>query len=356
MTLLSVEIEQLRCIEHAELELDAHTTLITGPNASGKTTVLEAIYVLGRGRSFRTPRLDTAVRHGHKKTRVVGTVDKAGRRFVVGVESGQGETIAHIAGEPAESLAELSTAFPVQAIDPGVHKLIEEGPIRRRRFLDWGVFHVEHGYLQAWHRFHRVLRQRNAALRQQSPDDLLDAWDREFAEAGNAIDACRSRYCARLREALQATARALLEDAVTIEYSRGWPLEVSLETVLAERRTLDLARRTTMIGPHRADLDIRVAGKRAKDTVSRGQQKLLAAGLILGQLGFHRREQDLKPTLLLDDPAAELDKNRLTRLLEAVAQLRPQLVVTALEQTEFDALGRPGRAFHVEQGRLSPML
>ena len=111
-----------------------------------------------------------------------------------------------------------------------------------------------------------------------------------------------------------------------------------------------------MAGPHRADLDVRVAGKRAKDIVSRGQQKLLAAGLILGQLGFHRREQDLKSTLLLDDPAAELDKHRLNRLQEAVAQLRAQLVVTALEHRQFDALGKPGRRFHVEQGRLSQML
>jgi DNA replication and repair protein RecF len=356
MTLLSVHIEQLRCVEHAELQLDSRTTLITGPNASGKTTLLEAIYVLGRGRSFRTPRLDTAVRHGQRKARVVGTIDRGGRRLVVGVETGQGETTAHIGGEAAESLAELSTALPVQAIDPGVHKLIEEGPIRRRRFLDWGVFHVEHGYLTAWHRFHRVLRQRNAALRQQSPDELLEAWDREFAEAGKAIDDCRSRYFERLRDSLQSTAKALLEADVTVGYARGWPPDLALEAVLAERRVLDRARRATTAGPHRADLDIRVGGRRAKDTVSRGQQKLLAAGLILGQLGFHRREQDLRATLLLDDPAAELDRQRMNRLLGAVAQLRAQLIVTALEPTHFDALGEPGRMFHVEQGHVSQML
>ena len=356
MALLSAQIEQLRCIDHAELELDAHATLITGPNGSGKTTVLEAIYVLGRGRSFRTARLETAIRHGQKRARIVGTVEHAGRRIVVGIESGQGETTAHIAGAPAESLTELTTVLPVQAIDPGVHKLIEEGPIRRRRFIDWGVFHVEHGYLPLWHRFHRALRQRNAALRQQVPDTLMDAWDQEFFISGTEVSEYRRRYFDRIRDGLQSMAGALLDLEVTLEYSRGWPADSALNTVLAERRALDFSRRTTTVGPHRADLDIRVNGRRAKDTVSRGQQKLLAAALILGQLGFHRHEQDLKPILLLDDPAAELDGDRLGRLLRVVAELQPQLIVTALQKTPFEGLEAPRIWFHVEQGRVSRML
>ena len=356
MALLSAQIEQLRCIEHAELELDSRATLITGPNGSGKTTLLEALYVLGRGRSFRTARLDTAVRHGQKKARVVGTIERAGRRLVVGVETGQGETTAHVGGSPAESLAELSTVLPVQAIDPGVHKLIEEGPIRRRRFLDWGVFHVEQSYLQSWHRFHRALRQRNAALRQQVPDHLLDPWDQELFVSGTEVSDYRRRYFERLRSALQSTASGLLDLDVSIEYTRGWPADLPLHAVLAERRALDLSRRTTTVGPHRADLDIRVNGTRARDTVSRGQQKLLAAALILGQLAFHRAEHGLESVLLLDDPAAELDSERLGQLLRVVGNLQPQVVVTALQNAPFEGLGAPRIWFHVEQGRLTRML
>jgi DNA replication and repair protein RecF len=356
MALLSAQIEQFRCIEHAELDLDSRATLITGPNGSGKTSVLEALYVLGRGRSFRTARLDTAVRHGQKQARVVGALERAGRRLIVGVETGQGETIAHIGGAPADSLAELSTVLPVQAIDPGVHKLIEEGPFRRRRFLDWGVFHVEQGYLQIWHRFHRALRQRNAALRQHVPDDLLDPWDQELFVSGTAVSDCRQRYFERLRATLQSAASGLLDLDVTVEYLRGWPADRALHTVLVERRALDLSRRTTTVGPHRADIDIRINGKRARETVSRGQQKLLAAALILGQLVFHRTEHGLEPLLLLDDPAAELDAERLGRLLQVVANLHPQLVLTALQRTSFEGLEAPQIWFHVEQGRLTRML
>jgi DNA replication and repair protein RecF len=218
------------------------------------------------------------------------------------------------------------------------------------------VFHVEQGYLNAWQRFHRALRQRNAALRQQVPDALLDAWDQEFFTSGTEVSEHRSRYFARIRDGLQSMARSLLDVDVTVEYTRGWSADAALNAVLTERRTLDLSRRTTTAGPHRADLDIRVSGKRAREIVSRGQQKLLAAALILAQLAFHQREQGLKPVLLLDDPAAELDRERLARLLRVVGDLRPQLVVTALQETTFEGLEPPRIWFHVEQGRLTRML
>lgn len=354
MTLRSVRIEQFRCIELAEFELDRHTTLVTGPNGSGKTSVLEALFVLGRGRSFRTARLDSAIRQGQSTLRVVGTVENGGHSLTMGIENGAGQTQARIAGEAVESLAELSRSLPIQAIDPSVHKLIEEGPIRRRRFLDWGVFHVEQAFLVQWQRFHRALRQRNAALRQSADDTELDAWDREFAAAGIEVSKSRGRYLAHIRPSLEAMAQTLLATEVQVEYSQGWPQGTDLASSLMDRRVVDRGRRATTAGPHRADLQIRIAGRAAKDTVSRGQQKLLASALILGQLEFHRNEQNLVPTLLLDDPAAELDGERLKRLVAAVARLQAQIVVTSL-QPDFDALGQPGGMFHVEQGRLTQM-
>lgn len=355
MALGSVRIENFRCIETAELEFDPATTLITGPNGSGKTSLLEALFVLGRGRSFRTARLDAAVRHGTDALRVVGTIHQDGRALSMGIESGRGQTRAKVAGEAVESLAELSRRLPIQAIDPSVHKLIEEGPIRRRRFIDWGVFHVEHAFLDQWQRFHRALRQRNAALRQGADETELEAWDREFESAGLAVSEARSRYLDRIQPNLEEMARSLLAADVTVEFARGWPSDSALATVLIERRAVDRLRRSTTAGPHRADLHIRVSGRSAKETVSRGQQKLLAAALILGQLEFHRLEQALSPTLLLDDPAAELDGDRLRRLVDAVITLRAQIVVTSL-QPNFAALGQPGRVFHVEQGNVTRTL
>ena len=307
MALRSVRLQDFRCFDTVDLELDPELTLIQGSNGSGKTSLLEAIFLLGRGRSFRSARLDTLVRRGQPKLGVSGELERDRVHIPIRVEYFEGQTLAWLHGERLNSLSELSAAFPVQVIDPGVHKLIEEGPVRRRRFLDWGVFHVEPNYVSAWQRFHRALRQRNAALRQNAGTHDLDAWDDAFATTAQRVDDARSQYLAASHSHLIAACLDLLGFEISVGYSRGWLEGHSLREALARHRQIDIQRRTTTVGPQRADLEIRLSGRAAKDVVSRGQQKLLAAALILGQLEFLTSMHRVRPTLLLDDPAAELD-------------------------------------------------
>src|ERR1700683_1736845 len=152
MTLRRMQVTDFRCLHQADIDLDPKFTLISGPNASGKTSLLEAIYVLGRGRSFRTRRLEHLIRHGRGRFVVCGEVDTSTRRVPMGVEGSRKGVRAQIDGDRPSSLAELALLLPVQIIDPEVHHLIEEGPSRRRRFLDWGVFHVEQS-LGHWQRY-----------------------------------------------------------------------------------------------------------------------------------------------------------------------------------------------------------
>lgn len=355
MGLQSIRVDDVRCIASAELELDPNLTLITGPNGAGKSTLLEAIFLLGRGRSFRTTQLETVVRQGAERLRVVGAVVDGPRSFTIGIESDHGSVTARIGGTPATTLAELATALPVQVIDPGVHKLIEEGPDGRRRYLDWGVFHVEHAYLNHWQRFQRVLKQRNAALRTDATDEMLDAFDVEFAAAGEVLSAARQGYAAGLLPHVTLACQRLLDEAVGFRYVQGWPEGVSLEEALAIARVRDRRRRASTVGPHRGDLVVERQLGPARTTVSRGQQKLIAIGLVLGQLQMHREAQDLRAALLLDDPAAELDSGRLMLLVDEVRRLPAQLVMTSLTKGA-DLLGKPGRMFHVEQGVVTRML
>ena len=169
MPLLAVQLEDLRCLRNVDLRLDPKLTLITGPNASGKTSLLEGIFFLGRGRSFRTRQLDRVVRSGSDALTVVGHLSSDRRPVVIGLRATRDSIEARIGGQPVESLSALATAFPVQVIDPNLHKLIEEGPAARRRTMDWGVFHVEHAFATDWQRYQRALRQRNAALRAGQP-------------------------------------------------------------------------------------------------------------------------------------------------------------------------------------------
>jgi DNA replication and repair protein RecF len=354
MSLRRVQVTDFRCLQSADLELDSRFTLISGPNASGKTSVLEAIYVLGRGRSFRTRRLEHLIRHGAKQFTVFGEVDTPERRIPLGVEGGTEGVRARIAGARAPSLAELAQALPVQIIDPEVHHLIEEGPSRRRRFLDWGVFHVEHSFVPHWQRYRQALQQRNAALKANQEPAVVAAWDGDLLKFGNLLNEARARYVEGLAREAGPIARNLLGGELTLQYRSGWSRDQSFEEALQHSLTQDRLTGHTQVGPHRAELAIRLDGVAVKDRISRGQQKLVAASLLIAQLRLFPEDASVQPSLLLDDPAAELDDERLTGLIAEVASHSVQLVVTTLHR-EFSAFGTPGQRYRAVEGRIQAL-
>ena len=351
MTLRRVQVTDFRCLSPATLELDPRFSLISGPNASGKTSLLEALYLLGRGRSFRSRRLDQLIQSGRERFMIVGEVAWGEQRAVLGVEGTALGLRARVQGERASSLAELAALLPVQIIDPEVHRLIEEGPGRRRRFIDWGVFHVEPSYVAHWQRYQQVLKQRNAALRAGQPASVVAAWDPDLLRYGEAVTEARQRYLARLEPEAKTLARALLGLDLALSYRPGWPRDQAFHEALRQGEGSDRDHGFTQSGPHRAELGLRLEGLPVKDRISRGQQKLLASALLLAQLRLFPTDRPVQPTLLLDDPAAELDGGRLAMLIEEISRDRAQLVVTTLNP-EFAALGQPGLHVRLEGGRL----
>jgi DNA replication and repair protein RecF len=353
MALGRLQVTDFRCLQAAELDLDPHFTLISGPNASGKTSLLEAIYVLGRGRSFRTRRLEHLIRRETPAFVVYGEIQTPARRISLGVEGRPTGIRGRINGEALSSLAELALNLPVQIIDPEVHKLIEEGPARRRRYLDWGVFHVEPGFMRYWQRYHQVLKQRNAALKAGQSRELVGVWDAELIEYGELVTASRARYVDLLAEQVSSLGRNLLGQQLSLSYRLGWARDLSFAAALAESWGQDLERGATQVGPQRAELSFRLDGLAVKDRISRGQQKLLAAALLIAQLKLFPADAPIRPSLLLDDPAAELDNERLASLIREVAAQDVQLIVTTLHG-EFSAFGTPGKRFGVFGGKVTP--
>ena len=353
MALRRLQVTDFRCLRSASVDLDPHFTLISGPNASGKTSLLEAMYVLGRGRSFRTRRTDHLIRRGAERFVIFGEIDLGERRVSMGLEGSASGVRARIAGERAATLAELALQLPVQIIDPEVHRLIEEGPSRRRRFLDWGVFHVEQDFVRHWQRYHQILRQRNAALKTRQTS-LVTAWNTELVRFGQLVTDARVRYVEGLIGKSRPIGMSLLGMDLGLSYRTGWLKGEAFSDALAQSLVSDLEVGTTQVGPHRAELTIRLGGLPVKDRISRGQQKLLAAALLVAQLNLFPEDAPIRPTLLLDDPAAELDDDRLGSLIQEVSARVVQLVVTTLHG-EFPAFGKPGRRFSLRQGNLCPI-
>ncbi len=359
MSLSQVSVTNLRCIEQAELGVPPGLTLVWGGNGSGKTSLLEAIFLLGRGRSFRTRNTQRLIRRGQDHLRVIGRVQRSASLSLaapdpraIGLEVTAAGVTARIGGSPAGSLAELSQAFPVQVIEPGVHRLVEEGGYRRRRWMDWAVFHVEPQFADTWVRYTRSVKQRNAALRTDPARASL--WDPELARLGEVIGQSRQRFIRALDPYWRETVAALSGLSVELHYLRGWSQEHSLLEALAASHTRDEARQMTHSGPHRADVAMRLHGRPAREVLSRGQQKLVAVALTLAQLRLLKATTDTTPTLLLDDPAAELDGEHLERFIDQVTQLRSQLLVTSLH-AESRLFGSPERTFRMDRGRVQPV-
>jgi DNA replication and repair protein RecF len=353
--LSSINIENFRCIERAHLELDPRGTGILGRNASGKTSLLEAIFFLGHARSLRTNTREKLVRKGESFFRVVGEIDSPRGRLVAGSEFTGGQSRTRLAGQGISSISEIAEILPIQLIDPSVHRLVEEGSARRRRLLDWGVFHVEHTFLGSWRRYQRSLLQRNAALRSGQSISVVTAWEGEMAECGLTVDKHRAAYAEALRPIFEEIAGRLLDEPASFEYRRGWSKDATLEEELAAKRPRDLQLRTTTVGPHRADLTFRITDVLARDRISRGQQKLLACAFILAQVQLRSLSAPVPTCLLLDDPAAELDVDNLGKLLEVIDSVPSQLIVTSVSEDGLKGINVV-RRFHVEQGKFTPML
>jgi DNA replication and repair protein RecF len=351
MSLADFTAENVRSIERAELVLHPRRNLIWGPNGSGKTSLLEAIFLLGRGRSFRTRNSERLIRHGQERLISFGRLATTPQR-TLGVQISKADgTVAKLDGSFVRSLAELSQAFAVQVIDPGIHRLVEEGSNRRRRWIDWLVFHVEPGFIENWSSYTRALKQRNAALRHQPAQVAI--WDAEVVRFGELLNASRQRVVDQLQPYWAAAIAALLGMDLELSYTRGWPQDLSLADALTASIERDRVRAITHAGPHRGDIRLKQSTRMARDTLSRGQQKLAAIAMILAPLRLIREISGVAPTLLLDDPEAELDQQRLGRFITEVEQLQCQVIFTALHFVEL--FGTPERVFHVEQGRVRPV-
>jgi DNA replication and repair protein RecF len=350
LPLSHLRISAVRCLTEVEVDLDQRRNYVFGPNGAGKTSILESIYLLGRGRSFRTRQIRKLVRTGTDGFSVFGEVRTTERSRRVGVAFDDGHLQKKLDGDETVGTAELAVVLPVHVIEPGIHALIEGAPSERRRFLDWGVFHVEHAYLDGWRQYRRILGQRNAALKGASSAEL-QGWTTALVEAGQYVHDARRVYVEKLAGSVAEIGARLFGTAVHVGYRQGWSDRLGFEEALAEAEAADRAQGVTHVGPHRADLEVLLDERGVRDEASRGQQKLVATTLVLGQVCVHRETTCTPGVLLVDDPGAELDTSALTRLLDTLDALPAQLIITGLSAAQLSPL--PGfPVFHVERGKV----
>jgi len=359
MRLESLRIQGLRCLGDVTLPLSAGVTVFAGPNGAGKTSLLEAAFLLSHARSFRAGAKDALLQRGAQQLSVFAQLrhdDGQVHRLGLGRQGVRWE--ARMDGQ-AVTLSELVGECAVVCFEPGSHALIAGGAEERRRYLDWGVFHVEHDFFLAWRRYQRALKQRNSLLRATGPipDAQFLPWEAELASAASVIDDQRQVYLQALRPHIERAMAALLPElgAVELRYKRGWAEDADLAVLLAQQRGRDLARGHTTLGSHRADWAVIFEHAPQREHLSRGQEKLTALGCVLSQAALYAQRRGEWPIVCLDDLASELDKAHQAALVAQLKEVGAQVLVTGTEVPEALEDGST-HVFHVEQGGLGPLL
>jgi DNA replication and repair protein RecF len=347
MRVATLRIEAFRNLGSVCIDADQRTNWLYGSNGAGKTSVLEALHVLGRGRSFRTTRMSVLAQDGEHRFRIFAETMEPQHRL--GLERAGSEWTGRIDRQPCRRMSEFAQALPLVLVDPENHLLVEGSPALRRSYLDWGLFHVEPSYLSEWQRYRRLLRQRNAALRDRSDSAVMSAIEVPMASAAACVEARRACYVARLQAQLAELESQLQFELATLDLGYQPSAEAVEEYVRlwSEHRTRDREQGFTREGPHRGELAIRVSGRRAALRFSRGQMKLAGLLMKLAQMRL-ASEVDRQPILLLDDPVSELDADHLDRLMSWIATRTQQTWITAVEPPK----SLPARRFHVEQGKI----
>ena len=328
--------------------------VFVGPNGSGKTSVLESLYLLSRARSFRTQNIKKVVSHNKDSLMVYAELNDVGGHNKIAIKKNQADTLIRINGKTEKKTSELSRYLHTHLIRPESQTLLENGSSVRRSFIDWGVFHVKHRFLEVSKKHNQLLKQRNKLLKTKQLDTLA-VWNNKFIEYGTIVCRDRQEYVLKLEQALSLIAKELIGDIrVEVVFVKGWADSLTLEQALIKAETRDVFYGHSTVGAHKSDIKILVNNKLAQDYLSRGQMKLLVIAMYLAQIQLMSLSADKTVCVLLDDLAAELDQQSFRKVMRFLNQLGVQVFITTtnkdlfLEYIEIN----DSKVFHVKHGEI----
>jgi len=354
MYLSKIQINNVRNIELIGITPSEKLNIIVGPNGSGKTSVLESLYLLSRARSFRTHNIKKVVSFDKSDLTVFAELQGSSLPNKIAIKKKHGDTLIRINGQTEKKSSELSRYLQTHLIRPESQSLLENGSSVRRSFIDWGVFHVKHDFLNISKKHNQLLKQRNKLLKTKQLD-TLPVWNNKFAEYGTMVSIERQEYVSRFERELRVIARELIGDIeLRVDFIKGWDKDLSLEAALDKAESRDTYYGYSTVGSHKSDIKVRVNGKLAQDFLSRGQMKLMVIAMYLAQIKLMSAMVEKSSCVLIDDLAAELDELSFKKVMLFLNELAVQVFITTtnkqlfLEYIETDE----SKVFHVKHGRI----
>lgn len=357
MILERLEVSAFRNLTSVCLLPAAGLNILEGKNGSGKTSFLEALYMLAMARSFRTSKIAKVIQQGHPHLLIFAQLKDSGQHRLGLQRFTDNRMIIKLDGHTLHARSELVQLLPLQIITPDSLNLLTGPPGERRQFLDWVMFHVEPNFQIVWAQYQRAIKQRNALLRENRPEEL-SFWNTSVVEHGERLHEYRQQVITQLLPYTEYYIEQLLPGVnLSIQYRQGWRSDLTLSEALHSSLETDLVQKYTTVGPHRADLILTSEQQRVTDQFSRGQLKLLLCVLKLAQLDYLKGVTGKTPVVLIDDLPAELDREHRRLLLSLLHRLQNQVFVTTTDRSHLDySDGRDIKVFHVEHGEIKEVV
>ena len=337
-----LELKDFRNYENQRVEFHHRVNIIIGENAQGKTNLIEALYMMSLGKSFRTPRDNEMIRFGSELARIKTISQKEDRDLTVEIGLIKNKKSLKIDGVKKNRTSELLENIYIVVFSPDDLKIVKDEPEKRRKFINRELCQLKPVYYDSLARYKKTLNQRNFLLKEENPDfSMLDIWDAELAEYGSRLITERSIFAKKL-DIISHDIHTDLTDgseSLAVEYESDIPVAADRKSqkekfyeILIACRSRDIARRTTCRGPHHDDLKIEIDGIDVRKYGSQGQQRSAALSLKLAEIKLIEEETGEKPILLLDDVLSELDKLRQKQLITSFGDI--QIFITTTEITD----------------------
>jgi DNA replication and repair protein RecF len=354
MSISQLSLTDFRNLKSTTLDFDPSFNLICGDNGSGKTSLLEAIFVLCQGHSFRTHLLKQCIQHEKSGLLLFGRFDG----FKAGLSKTGKKLEIKIDGDSIKRRSELVRRAPINIVNSASFDLIEGAPAVRRKFLDWCLFHVKHEYADIWVQFQHALRQRNRLLKSGRDISQLDYWDQALIEPALKLSLMRKECVDELKRIVEENLESIVSGINPgFEYWQGWAQNQELGEAMRQTRSKDLKSGFTGSGVHRDNLKLTSSGRPVTEILSRGQSKRLCLALLLAVLKLVSRNSENRIVLLIDDLHSELDRKSQNLIYQQLLKMDLQLFISNVETSVPAGLGtKEVKMFHVEHGTIKPRI
>ena len=335
MPLTNISIKHLRCFDNINISLSPGINFFYGANGSGKTSMLEAVFIFSSGKSFKSSNLQSLIKYEKENFYLKGFDNKKG--YIVEVEKHKNKPISIMLNNKKTVTSKLIKQFPCTPIHNNTFSFASAPPDFRRKLLDRSIFIAEDEFSSTWFSYHRTLKQRNAMFKNNRISDIY-AWNKKLADDGIILNDFRKQFFDKTKIEFTGLLR-LLEpttvfdffNLISIKFFQGWSSNDSFLETLEVNKEKDLKRKTTTEGPHKSDINFLINDLDARQVLSRGEQKFFSILWSCAQHEVLIKHYQIEATLIIDDIKSELDERVFQLFIELLKHNKNQVIFSCIE-------------------------